>query len=705
MPETAKVNGREDAPSNAEEPGIGANKVVKHSVEISSGEHKAAPSSPEGPQEPEASKETQPEPSEEKSAHNVGDNIANRPAEAIETKDEEGTSEESDSSNESDSSDPEHEEGYFTGWDGLDDIHELSAEEEIADEEEQSQPFEGGAGHRTLAEIALASGTFPTLEGSSDPGTSVSSKHNELADAVQAALLSVYGEAPAAPPSRRALPFSPESPASGPGWASEDNLSPQDVILNYFDYPGPGKSRSAVSNHTEARYNGDTPDVFGQPPDYASSQRRPQWSSSYAAHAEYDDLSAYPHSAGHEVPSKAADAEERESSRLLGAAAIGLVGGIAIAASLAVFVINSYGPGDRAAAGAASQMLDASQPGYGRLIKGNAELEASKPTADASPPEAAPVIAAADAPVTSGQPSPLAIEVKPEQANEKTLISITGIPEGARLNAGIDAGGGNWLLPPRRLNGLTINVPAGSPDTVSLGVQVLDSNVRTPLSDKKQFAIRVNPARTEPATPTAVQRAAPTAAQPVAQAPIPPSRAQPEIAALQRPQPEPTAVPETPKPAKPAPSFFSTETVPAAASGIAPQAELRGKPASSAGAAQQAAPSRQAALQTPGALADPAKGAPRTEIEDLIRGGNKRMKEGDILEARRLYQKAVALGDPEAALAMGRSYDPIYFARIDKKNAEPDAAKAFDWYRKAMDGGASQTAKVRIENLKHFLNQ
>jgi TPR repeat protein len=144
--------------------------------------------------------------------------------------------------------------------------------------------------------------------------------------------------------------------------------------------------------------------------------------------------------------------------------------------------------------------------------------------------------------------------------------------------------------------------------------------------------------------------------------------------------------------------------VPAAASGIAPQAELRGKPASSAGAAQQPASSRQAALQAP-ALADPAKGAPRTEIVDLIREGNKRMKEGDILEARRFYQKAVALGDPEAALAMGRSYDPIYFARIDRKNAEPDAAKAFDWYRKAMDGGASQTAKVRIENLKHFLNQ
>ena len=92
-------------------------------------------------------------------------------------------------------------------------------------------------------------------------------------------------------------------------------------------------------------------------------------------------------------------------------------------------------------------------------------------------------------------------------------------------------------------------------------------------------------------------------------------------------------------------------------------------------------------------------------MEDLIREGNKRMREGDIVEARQFYQRAVAYGDSEAALAMGRSFDPIYFARIEKKNADPDAAKAFDWYKRAMDAGASQTAMVRIENLKHFLNE
>ena len=150
-----------------------------------------------------------------------------------------------------------------------------------------------------------------------------------------------------------------------------------------------------------------------------------------------------------------------------------MVGGIAIAASLAVFVINSYGPGGRAAPGATNQTSDTSPAGYGRWIKNGADLDASKAAAGASLPDAAPVIAASDVLVMSGQPSPLAIKVKPEQANEKTLISLTGIPEGARLNAGVDAGGGNWLLPPRRLDGLTINVPAGTPDTVLLTFKCL----------------------------------------------------------------------------------------------------------------------------------------------------------------------------------------------------------------------------------------
>jgi hypothetical protein len=100
-----------------------------------------------------------------------------------------------------------------------------------------------------------------------------------------------------------------------------------------------------------------------------------------------------------------------------------------------------------------------------------------------------------------------------------------------------------------------------------------------------------------------------------------------------------------------------------------------------------------------------AKHMPRPEVVTLIRKGNKLMREGDITGARAAYREAVAFGDPAAALVMGRSYDPIYFARIVERNAEPDPAKALEWYGLAREEGAVQTAMVRIKDLKRFMSK
>jgi hypothetical protein len=104
--------------------------------------------------------------------------------------------------------------------------------------------------------------------------------------------------------------------------------------------------------------------------------------------------------------------------------------------------------------------------------------------------------------------------------------------------------------------------------------------------------------------------------------------------------------------------------------------------------------------------AAPARPAPASQpdIETLIRQGNKSMREGDILGARALYREAFATGDAAAALVMARSYDPVYAGRIAGRNAEPDAAKALEWYGRARDAGAGLTAEVRIEELRHFLD-
>lgn len=127
----------------------------------------------------------------------------------------------------------------------------------------------------------------------------------------------------------------------------------------------------------------------------------------------------------------------------------------------------------------------------------------------------------------------------------------------------------------------------------------------------------------------------------------------------------------------------------------------------SAGMAFAEEPADRVALANGDAPQVTAKGKyiPSSEVEAFIREGNRLMREGDILGARQSYQKAFASGDAAAALVMGRSYDPIYFARIAEKNAGPDAAKALEWYRRAMDTGAVQTAMVRINALNEFMHK
>jgi TPR repeat protein len=96
---------------------------------------------------------------------------------------------------------------------------------------------------------------------------------------------------------------------------------------------------------------------------------------------------------------------------------------------------------------------------------------------------------------------------------------------------------------------------------------------------------------------------------------------------------------------------------------------------------------------------------PGGDIQDLIREGNRHMREGDILKAREFYEQAVQTGNAEAALAMGRSFDPSYFDRLERRTGEPDPAKAFEWYREAMNAGLDRAAQVRIENLRRYLNR
>lgn len=508
-------------------------------------------------------------------------------------------------------------------------------------------------------------------------------KHDALADAVQSALFAVYGGGTYDEEDDNA-----RIGASGSAYTGttsdrvepEQEQRPEDVILNFFQYTSKAsvetedytsqpaaQSEPAVDAGATYRNGAIRAGQFRQ----AGFSATPPFIDSTSAQASRVDPVARPYSeferpappAVVNLPVPASpDAEIRNNGKLLGAAGLGLIGGIAFAAVLAVFLINSLEPEDVQQA-ATTRTATPAQPVAAVMPK---------------PEPAKPELTVADLSASPGQPVPLNIGLKSAPPNEQTLVSITGVPPGGRLNSGVDAGGGNWLLPPRRLNGLTLLLPATVEAPVEIGVQLLDSNVRMPLSDKRVFNIAIaKPQTPSPfeATVTPTQIAAASLGTPATPPSEPPAQ---QVAAL------PGAAPS-----------FSTQTV--------PSSTVRSTPP------EAPAPQARTPEVAPLNVAIPRPGArepmPGGDIQDLIREGNRHMREGDILKAREFYEQAVQTGNAEAALAMGRSFDPSYFDRLERRTGEPDPAKAFEWYREAMNAGLDRAAQVRIENLRRYLNR
>jgi hypothetical protein len=75
-----------------------------------------------------------------------------------------------------------------------------------------------------------------------------------------------------------------------------------------------------------------------------------------------------------------------------------------------------------------------------------------------------------------------------------------------------------------------------------------------------------------------------------------------------------------------------------------------------------------------------------------------RFKKGDVAGARAIFEVLATKGDPDAAIAMGETYDPVVLAQLFVKGLQPDEAKAIAWYKKAEELG-DQRAKTRLNAL------
>ena len=216
--------------------------------------------------------------------------------------------------------------------------------------------------------------------------------------------------------------------------------------------------------------------------------------------------------------------------------------------------------------------------------------------------------------------------------------------------------------------------------------------------------------------PTSAAAAQAAALEPVAGPPpgaVAPAR-RGEIESAAPPPPPETAVPPlpavaaSPAEASPSPTDVAVRAAPAAIAPPQEQAVLAAPPkaADEPQPGPMAPPAVPAAVEAPpvgGApapsAAPPVDAASAAETAVMVRRASELLTAGDVVSARRFFERAARDGDPAAECGLAKSYDPLYLRQIGARGPAGDAAVAIDWYRRAAAAGSVE-AIARLERLR-----
>jgi hypothetical protein len=88
----------------------------------------------------------------------------------------------------------------------------------------------------------------------------------------------------------------------------------------------------------------------------------------------------------------------------------------------------------------------------------------------------------------------------------------------------------------------------------------------------------------------------------------------------------------------------------------------------------------------------------RNEAAALLAKGRAKLSNGDVAGARVYFRRAAEHNDPQAALALGETYDPAVLKHLGVIKFNTDVALAQEWYRRAADLG-SAAAISRLDQL------
>lgn len=237
-------------------------------------------------------------------------------------------------------------------------------------------------------------------------------------------------------------------------------------------------------------------------------------------------------------------------------------------------------------------------------------------------------------------PIPLSISAEPALPDQDIALRLTGLPADAYLTAGTKLANNAWLLKPGEAMGVKLMVPRAESPSLLISVEAIE--------------------------PRTGDLAAPTEEIKVA---------------LSAPAPAPVATSQVEPASAPA-----TDTV---------KRNFNLPPASRhENAAAQPIPA-------------PLESKVQTSTADsttLLRNGDKLLDIGDFTAARAFFSRARDLGNREASLRLGKTYDPVVFREKNVQGLKPDPTMALKYYLEARTAGI-EDADTAINGLETWLKQ
>ena len=88
----------------------------------------------------------------------------------------------------------------------------------------------------------------------------------------------------------------------------------------------------------------------------------------------------------------------------------------------------------------------------------------------------------------------------------------------------------------------------------------------------------------------------------------------------------------------------------------------------------------------------------RTRALRFLKRGDEQLEEGNVAQARLLYEKAAEIGLAQGAMALAATYDADELARLDVRGIESSREAARRWYERARQLGAAE-ADQRLHRL------